>query len=416
MKVYISSTINDLREHRAAVTNVLEKLNHDVLGMETYSAEGSRPAEVCRRDAAEADVVVLLLGWRYGFVPQEDNVEGKSITEMEYEAATAVDPKKVVPLVARPEAPWPPIHIDALSKEGDGTNIERFRNRVLSSHVAAMFGSPDECANEAAAGVSRAELREQMVGRALRSADRASFAQFRSHANVLDDSGGSEIVDFIAHAEDRETVTVALGSGQNWWSTRLYLLASLARDLSTIRALAFTGANDGFVGLSTPDWVANVLSERFPELGHYETRQRRRRASPDPGDEARRRLQVWITYFEGLAVGEAGRRAWVGQGQLEEWLDDYLIRGSVEIDIEAGIDTAQAQQIIGWAWPYVPIIDKRSASAEEDSGQRGPEALDVVTPSSGQGRAQLMVVNRDDFAIDLARGWVAREMPRNRAR
>jgi hypothetical protein len=412
MKVYISSTMNDLREHRTAVTNVLNKLNHDVLGMEIYQAEGARPAEVCKRDAAEADVVVLLLGWRYGYVPDEDNAAKKSITEMEYEAAVAADPKKVVPLIANPEVPWPPVHVDALSKGKDGSKIERFRELVLANHTVAMFGSPDECANEAAAGVSKAELRQQMVGRALQSADRAGFDQFRSTVHVLDDSGGGEIVDFIANAENRETVTIALGTGRNWWSTRIYLLASLAHDLTSIRALVFTGGDEDLVGLSTPEWVSNVISERFPELRHFETRQRQRRSSPDPGDEARRRLSVWISYFQGLKGGEERRRAWVGHGQIEEWLGDYLIRGHIEVDVEAGITTAQAQQIIGWAWPYVPIIDRQSSPVEEDGDEAGePEAESATGP-----RGRLMVVNRDDFALDLARGWVAREMPRNRAR
>jgi hypothetical protein len=326
---------------------------------------------------------------------------------MEYRAAIAANPKKVVPLVAEPESPWPPNLIDALHKGDDGAQIERFRNEVLNNHVTAMFGSPDECASEAAAGVSRAELRDQMVGLALRSADRASFGSFRSHFDVLDDSGGGEIVDFIARAANRETVAVALGAGEHWWSTRLYLLASLARDLTTIRAFAFTGAGDELVGLSTPRWVSDVLSERFPELAHYETRQSRRRAVHDPGDEARRRLQVWIEYFDGLAGGEPAKRAWVGQGQLEEWLGDYLIRGSVEVDIEAGITRA---------WPYVPILDRQPGPVNDPDAGGDDDPAPAAVPLGGAGGARLMVVNRDDFAIDLARGWVAREMPRNRAR
>lgn len=412
MKVYISSTMNDLLEHRAAVTNVLEKLNHDVVGMEVYPAEGARPTEVCKRDAAEADVVVLLLGWRYGYVPVEDNPEGKSITEMEYEAAVAANPRKVVPLVASPEAPWPPVHVDALSKGEDGSAIERFRELVLAGHTVAMFGSPDECANEAAAGVSKAELREQMVGRALRSADRAGFDQFRSSGDaVLADSGAMEIVQFISNAEKRETVTIELGTGGSWWSTRIYLLASLAHDLTSIRALVFTGGDEELVGLSTPEWVSNVLSERFPELAQFEKRQRQRRSRPDPGDEAQRRLGVWTSYFNGLSGSEEGRRVWVSHGQVDEWLGDYLIRGHIEVDVEAGVTTAQAQQIIGWAWPYVPIIDRQSLRVGEDEEAGEQEAESAAGP-----RGRLMVVNRDDFALDLARGWVAREMPRNRAR
>jgi len=123
VKVYILSTMN-VREHRAAVSNVLEKLNHDVLGMEIYPAEGTRPADRCRLDAAETDVVVLLLGWRYGFVQNDDHPSGLSITEMEYDAAMADDPKKIVPLVVNPDAPWPPIRsIDQGSGRGPNREI-----------------------------------------------------------------------------------------------------------------------------------------------------------------------------------------------------------------------------------------------------------------------------------------------------
>jgi hypothetical protein len=392
MKVYISSTMNDLREHRAAVTNVLEKLNHDVLGMEIYQAEGGRPAEVCRRDASEADVVVLLLGWRYGFVPKEDNPDEISVTEMEYEAAIASDPKKIVPLIASPEASWLPVQIDALTKGEDGSAIERFRDRVLSRHTVAMFGTPYECANEAAAGVSKAELRQQMVGRALRSADRAGFDQFRGGTDVLDDSGGGEIVNFIANAENRETVTIGLGTGQTWWSTRIYLLASLAQDLTSIRPIVFTGRGVELVGLSTPEWVSDLFRERFPELGHFETRRRQRRSSPDPEDEARRRLWVWIRYFAGLKGGERGKRAWVGHGQIEDWLGDYLVRGSIDVDVEAGITIAQAQQIIGWAWPYVPIIDRQSGPVEA-SQVDGAETMEKESGSSAMDVGRVVAVS-----------------------
>ena len=79
MKVYLSSTFRDLRDHRAAVDRTLRRMGHDVIGMEQYAAEGSRPIERCKRDVETADCYVLMLGWRYGYVPVEDNPDRLSI-------------------------------------------------------------------------------------------------------------------------------------------------------------------------------------------------------------------------------------------------------------------------------------------------------------------------------------------------
>jgi len=42
MKIYISSTYQDLVDHRAAVDLTLRRMGHDVIGMEQYVAEGRR--------------------------------------------------------------------------------------------------------------------------------------------------------------------------------------------------------------------------------------------------------------------------------------------------------------------------------------------------------------------------------------
>ena len=50
MKVYISSTYQDLIDHRAAVDRTLRRMGHDVIGMEQYIAEGSKPVDRCKAD------------------------------------------------------------------------------------------------------------------------------------------------------------------------------------------------------------------------------------------------------------------------------------------------------------------------------------------------------------------------------
>ncbi len=90
MKIYISSTFQDLREHRAAVDLGLRRMGHDVLGMEQYVAEGTTPLEKCLQDVRSSDAYLVIVGWRYGFVPTHStlNPDSRSITELEYQAPT----------------------------------------------------------------------------------------------------------------------------------------------------------------------------------------------------------------------------------------------------------------------------------------------------------------------------------------
>jgi hypothetical protein len=49
-------------EASSAVDLTLRKMGIDVIGMEQYAADSSRPAARCKRDVEVADVYVLILG------------------------------------------------------------------------------------------------------------------------------------------------------------------------------------------------------------------------------------------------------------------------------------------------------------------------------------------------------------------
>ena len=82
---------------------------------------------------------------------------------------------------------------------------------------------------------------------------------------------------------------------------------------------------------------------------------------------------------------------------LEKWLNDYLVRGVITVDREVGLTVSQVQQILDWPWPYVPV-----------------QGLFPHEP--GVDNEPPIVVSRDALALELARKWVARELPRNPAR
>jgi hypothetical protein len=81
MRVYLSSTLNDLALERQAVK---EALGGECIVVESYSADERSVRESCQADVAKCDLYIGIIGRRYGFVPPG---QSRSITELEYEEA-----------------------------------------------------------------------------------------------------------------------------------------------------------------------------------------------------------------------------------------------------------------------------------------------------------------------------------------
>src|SRR5262245_59530102 len=127
MKVYISSTYQDLIEHRAAVDRTLRRMGHDVIGMEQYVAEGSKPVDRCKADVRAADAYVIIVAWRFGYTPGRtaSPPDGRSITEIELDEAQGSG-KPVLAFLLDPESAWPPNRVDAMSgAPGGGEDVSR---------------------------------------------------------------------------------------------------------------------------------------------------------------------------------------------------------------------------------------------------------------------------------------------------
>jgi len=69
LRVYLSSTYEDLKGYREAVFAGLAKAGLDVVRMEDYAAADERPLDLCLRDVAQSDIYVGLYAWRYGYIP-----------------------------------------------------------------------------------------------------------------------------------------------------------------------------------------------------------------------------------------------------------------------------------------------------------------------------------------------------------
>lgn len=147
MRIYISSTTQDLGRHRQEVITQLTRMGHMPVCMEHHAASDVIPLDECLRDVAASEVYVGIFGWRYGYIPPAMD---RSITEMEYRKASEIGIHKLVFLSDETvECP------DPFRDSGqDGDRIRALRDELKKSMWVAFFTSPDSLAKEVTVAVS----------------------------------------------------------------------------------------------------------------------------------------------------------------------------------------------------------------------------------------------------------------------
>lgn len=153
MRAFLSSTFADLADHRAAVYQALAPLEFgqgvtfEVVRAEDQVASGQAPLSLLLDEVHKADLFICLVGWRYGFVPENQD---KSVLELEYEAARH-DGTTILCFIAADRFPVPA----GLVETGQhAATLRRFKERLARENVVRRFGSPDELAKEVALAVT----------------------------------------------------------------------------------------------------------------------------------------------------------------------------------------------------------------------------------------------------------------------
>lgn len=88
MKVFISSLISGMETERAAAKRAIETLRHEAVMAEDFGARSSSPEVACLAGLRQSDLVVLILGTRYG----AKQASGLSATHEEYREARGRKP------------------------------------------------------------------------------------------------------------------------------------------------------------------------------------------------------------------------------------------------------------------------------------------------------------------------------------
>lgn len=102
MKVFLSSTAQDLDAYRKVADDTILRLAQQTVAMERFGPLPGTPVEECERLARASDVIICIVAHRYGFVPER----GKgSITRREVEAAKNAG-KDVLVWLVDDSFPW----------------------------------------------------------------------------------------------------------------------------------------------------------------------------------------------------------------------------------------------------------------------------------------------------------------------
>ena len=164
LRVFISSTSTDLLEYRDRVHHALERMSLETSRMEAFVAADKTPLAECRRLAAAADLLVVIVAHRYGWIPSvaEGGDGKKSITWHEVDAAKS-NGKPVLAFLVDEKTPWSGekeqdrlVQASSLKKAGEihksVRQLGKFKSH-LNRQVRDTFSSPDELAMKVSTSV-----------------------------------------------------------------------------------------------------------------------------------------------------------------------------------------------------------------------------------------------------------------------
>ena len=85
LRVFISSTMDDLQEERMAVADAInENIFWESVYAESFTARLESPREVCLEKVRRSNIYVGIFKDRYGYIPSNDNPDACSVVVLEY--------------------------------------------------------------------------------------------------------------------------------------------------------------------------------------------------------------------------------------------------------------------------------------------------------------------------------------------
>ena len=175
LRVFVSSTYEDMIDYRKAVIDELNNLEVIPRAMEHFVSSPDKPLDVVLSEVRRCQLFIALVAMRYGSV---DTETGKSFSELEYEEAV----KNGIPVLSfvidENECPVLPKYVDI----GEAAEKLKKFKAILNSRYASRFNSVDN-------------LKELVVRAVKKQLDEAKESQNLSNisSSASDYKSGAEV-------------------------------------------------------------------------------------------------------------------------------------------------------------------------------------------------------------------------------
>lgn len=147
--VFLCSTYADLAEERDKVLDAIRRLQLKHDSMEFFGARPNQPLETCLEEVRNSDLVVVIVGHRYGNLAPGLEI---SFSEAEYQEAYRCD-KPCLVYLRDENAPVLLKHVERDPKKL--ALLDKWVNTLLTRHTIARFSEPGTLALQVATDVSR---------------------------------------------------------------------------------------------------------------------------------------------------------------------------------------------------------------------------------------------------------------------
>jgi hypothetical protein len=414
MRIFVSSSFEDLREHRAAAIRVLRQLGHEVLAMEDMIAGSAAPLAKVLEMVDRSDAYVGIFAWRYGYVPANEPrpptatkipvvdgaIEGEtSITHYEY--LRAVQRKlPVLAFLLDEHCPWPPQFIDGFDKSRaqapvSADKIRAVRQLLQQERIVSWFTTPTDLEARVSAAVTMAGLTSQL--------DLQPATALPPYIGVPGDTSAEHgITQAIIDAGDHQHA-LKIDLATTWWSTRLYLIATLANRLTQARRVIVvdttslplpsaagvpTGTppqrlEERFIGQLSTNTIVSAIGAKLPALRTFEEGlQKRSIEYSDVRSEIGGILDGWRSAFGdvlGVHANERTGKVDLTAELLRRWFGDAMLQQPVHITDLRRASVVDLLRLLDYPNDYVPVLTRHDPAAED---QPATERVDVVDKSA----------------------------------
>jgi len=171
MKVFVSSTHDDLVEYREHVQIALLRCEKIYKGMEYFGASEHPTLEYCLEQITKSELVICLLGTRYGTKPPGSD---RSYTHHEIEHAIAVN-RPILAYILDDNQPVLQKYID---RDDDAKALEKLKDFIKSKFSPLSFTTPQDLAMKITNDLTGRSSKQETIARRYRECAYDAMAEW----------------------------------------------------------------------------------------------------------------------------------------------------------------------------------------------------------------------------------------------